>query len=112
MNVVAIYTAIKVQTDLVYKGLLGNDSSLVDSAMRQIKKLTQELMIKESVAPNGSDKKINIYKNCSVKIHSYATESQTNIQHDIDALPQSMEGKLAEGATEGAQEVKRKFEKF
>lgn len=37
MNVVAIYTAIKVQTDLVYKGLLGNDSSLVDSAMRQIK---------------------------------------------------------------------------
>ena len=41
MNTLAIQVALQTQTQLVYKGTLANDHTMVATALKQIKKLVQ-----------------------------------------------------------------------
>ncbi|KRL83810.1 hypothetical protein [Ligilactobacillus apodemi] len=109
MDIAGFYTAIRYQTELVYQATLANNPVLVANAKKQIKKLSQQLMIRVFVASSGKRKKDELYQNGETTIHSYATETKTNLEHDIEILPQAMEGELAKGSSKAAKKIAQEF---
>lgn len=112
MNTLAIQMALQTQTQLVYKGTLANDHTVVATALKQIKKLVQRLMILENVAPSKLAKKNTILEKGMTELDSYINEIQENITHDIEILPEAIEGELAKAVSKSAQKICREFGKI
>lgn len=112
MNTLAIQMALQTQTQLVYKGTLANDHTVVATALKQIKKLVQRLMILENVASSKLTKKNTILEKGLTEIDSYINEIQENITHDLDILPEAIEGELAKAVNKSAKQLCRKFGKM
>lgn len=112
MNTLAIQMALQTQTQLVYKGTLTNDHTVVATALKQIKKLVQRLMILETVAPSKLAKKNTILEKGMTELNSYINEIQENITHDIEILPEAIEGELAKAVSKSAQKICREFGKI
>lgn len=109
MNTLAIQMALQTQTQLVYKGTLANDHTVVATALKQIKKLVQRLMILENVAPSKLAKKNTILEKGMTELDSYISEIQENITHDIEILPEAIEGELAKAVSKSAKQICREF---
>lgn len=112
MNTLAIQMALQTQTQLVYKGTLANDHTVVATALKQIKKLVQRLMILETVAPSKLAKKNTILEKGMTELNSYINEIQENITHDIEILPEAIEGELAKAVGKSAKKICREFGKI
>lgn len=112
MNTLAIQMALQTQTQLVYKGTLANDHTVVATALKQIKKLVQRLMILETVAPSKLAKKNTILEKGMTELDSYINEIQENITHDIEILPEAIEGELAKAVSKSVQKICREFGKI
>lgn len=106
-----IYALLKEQNELVYKAALANDSALVAAGLRQIRKLTQRLMIKRS-AHTMAARAENISRDGLTTLRSYARETQADLTHDLDVLPQAMEGEMAKGAHEDLKQISAEFGKM
>lgn len=112
MNTLAIQMSLQTQTQLVYKGTLTNDHTMVATALKQIKKLVQRLMILETVAPSKLAKKNTILEKGMTELDSYINEIQENITHDIEILPEAIEGELAKAVSKSAKQICREFGKI
>ena len=109
MNTLAIQMALQTQTQLVYKGTLANDHTVVATALKQLKKLVQRLMILETVAPSKLAKKDTLLEKGMTELDSYINEIQENITHDIEILPEAIEGELAKAVSKSAKQICREF---
>lgn len=112
MNTLAIQMALQTQTQLVYKGTLANDHTVVATALKQIKKLVQRLMILENVAPSKLTKKNALLEKGMTELDSYINEIQEKITHDIEILPEAIEGELAKAVSKSAKQICREFWKI
>ena len=112
MNTLAIQMALQAQTQLVYKGTLANDHMVVTTALKQIKKLVQRLMILENVASSKLAKKNAILEKGMTELYSYINEIQVNLTHDIEILPEAIEGELAKAVSKSAKQICREFGKI
>ena len=112
MDINFIFEKIGSLTGQLYDALNLKQWGVAEDIRKEIEKASEILTIIKSVGPAGRSIKNDIYHTTLDTVKSLATETQEDIQRDIEAVDGAVKGEMAKGVVDAATKLNKEFDTF